>query len=83
MAQPTSCYNCNDAQVACTDDSANELLQLYRRSSGSYRWLSQPVVTTVTTLKWLVPMAQPTSCYNCNDAQVARIDDSANELLQL
>ena len=41
------------------------------------------VVTTVTTLGRFVPMAQPASCYNCNNARAARTDGSASELLQL
>ena len=41
------------------------------------------VVTTVTRFGRLAPMAQPASCYNCNNVRAARTDGSASELLQL
>ena len=83
MVHPASCYNCNNTRTVHSGGSSSELLQLQQHSDGSYWWLIQRVVTTVTTLGRLVLVVHPASCYNCNNTRTAHTGGSSSELLQL
>ena len=51
----------------------------YRPRAFNYKKCLGQVVTTVTKLGRFVPMAQPVSSYNCNNARAVRTDGSASE----